>query len=431
MKVSFYTLGCKVNQYETQAMEKLLQERGHETAAPGEEAEAYVVNTCSVTAVSDQKSRQTVHRLRREHPGAVVAVCGCYVQTHPDAARLLKADLLAGSGDREKFLDLLEKAVEERRPLESIDAALARRSFEVLPAGGGGGRTRAMLKIEDGCANFCTYCIIPYARGPVRSLPAEKAAVQAAGLAAAGYREIVLTGIEISSWGRDLHQGKTLIDLVETVSAAIPGVRLRLGSLEPRTVTEEFCRRAAALPELCGQFHLSLQSGCDATLKRMGRKYGAARYYESVELLNRYFQRPAITTDLITGFPQETEEEFQETLDFIRRCGFARMHIFPYSVRPGTPAAEMEQVPRTVRGARARRASAVAAEMRRTYLEGCVGEEYPVLFEQPRGQGMYVGHAPNYMEVAVEGADLHNQIWKVRITGTDGQRLLGEIGGTP
>ena len=429
MKVSFYTLGCKVNQYETQAMEQLLRDRGHEIVPPNGEADACVVNTCSVTASSDQKSRQAVHRLRREHPGALIAVCGCYIQTHPDGGRALGADLLAGSGDRRGFVDLLEKAMAERRPAASIDEALARLSFEVLPAGGVGGHTRAMLKVEDGCSNFCTYCIIPYARGPVRSLPAEQAAVQAAELAAAGYREIVLTGIEISSWGRDLHQGKTLIDLVETLCAAAPKARLRLGSLEPRTITREFCRRASVLPNLCGHFHLSLQSGCDATLKRMGRKYDSARYYESVALLNQYFSRPAVTTDLITGFPQETEEEFQQTLSFIRKCGFAKMHIFPYSIRPGTRAAGMEQVPKQVREERARRAAEAAAEMHRAYLEGCVGAVYPVLFEQPRDGGRFAGHAPNYMEVSVEGADLHNRVRKVQITGTDGEILFGELGG--
>ena len=296
----------------------------------------------------------------------------------------------------------------------------------MLPAGGMENRTRAMLKVEDGCVNFCSYCIIPYARGPVRSLPLDKAVEQAAQLKAEGYREIVITGIEISSWGRDLKNGLTLIDLMEAISAAAPGVRIRLGSLEPRTVTEEFCRRAAALPDLCPQFHLSMQSGCDDTLKRMNRKYGTARYLESVALLNRFFDRPAVTTDMIVGFPEETEEEFAKTLDFIRRCGFAQMHIFPYSIRPGTPAAEMEQVPKAVKEDRARRAAAAAADMHRAYLDGCVGKTYPVLFEQPR-DGKFSGHAPNYMEVLAEGEGLHNQVKPVRITGTDGQVLFGEL----
>ena len=426
MRVAIYTLGCKMNQYETQAMEQLLRRKGHQVVDFSQEADAYVVNTCSVTAVSDQKSRKVLHRVRRERPGAVLAVCGCYPQTHVEDVRKLDVDLIAGTGDRAGFVDLLEQAVEERRPLELVDRSFDRRSFEVLPAGGMENRTRAMLKVEDGCVNFCSYCIIPYARGPVRSLPLDKAVEQAAQLKAEGYREIVITGIEISSWGRDLKNGLTLIDLMEAISAAAPGVRIRLGSLEPRTVTEEFCRRAAALPDLCPQFHLSMQSGCDDTLKRMNRKYGTARYLESVALLNRFFDRPAVTTDMIVGFPEETEEEFAKTLDFIRRCGFAQMHIFPYSIRPGTPAADMEQVPKAVKEDRARRAAAAAADMHRAYLDGCVGKTYPVLFEQPR-DGKFSGHAPNYMEVLAEGGGLHNQVKPVRITGTDGRVLFGEL----
>ena len=426
MRVAIYTLGCKMNQYETQAMEQLLRQKGHQVVDFSEEADAYVVNTCSVTAVSDQKSRKVLHRVRRERPGAVLAVCGCYPQTHVEDVRKLDVDLIAGTGDRAGFVDLLEQAVEERRPLEFVDRSFDRRQFEVLPAGGMENRTRAMLKVEDGCVNFCSYCIIPYARGPVRSAPLETAAAQAAQLKAEGYREIVITGIEISSWGRDLKNGQSLIDLMEAISQAAPGVRVRLGSLEPRTVTEEFCRRAAALPDLCPQFHLSMQSGCDATLKRMNRKYGTERYLESVTLLNRFFDRPAVTTDMIVGFPEETEEEFAQTLDFIRRCGFAQMHIFPYSIRPGTPAAALEQVPKAVKEDRARRAADLASDMHRMYLEGCVGRTYPVLFEQSRN-GKFSGHAPNYMEVLAEGTDLHNQVKNVRITGTDGQVLFGQL----
>ena len=426
MKVAIYTLGCKVNQYETQAMEQELRRRGHEVVEFSAPADAYVVNSCSVTAVSDQKSRQMLHRIRREHPAAVAALCGCYPQTHVEDVRKLDVDLIAGTGDRVGFIDLLEQAVEEKRPMEAIDRAFDRRTFEVLPAGGMAERTRAMLKVEDGCVNFCTYCIIPYARGPVRSLPLDKAMEQAAQLKADGYREIVLTGIEISSWGKDLKNGQTLIDLIEALCKAAPGVRIRLGSLEPRTITEDFCRRAAALPDLCPQFHLSMQSGCDATLKRMNRKYDTARFAQSVELLNQYFEHPAITTDMIVGFSEETEEEFAQTLDFIRTCGFAQMHIFPYSIRPGTPAAEMRQVPKAIKEERARRGAAVAAEMRQAYLAACVGKMYPVLFEQPK-DGRFFGHAPNYMEVLVEGQDLHNTVKNVRITGLEGEALLGEI----
>ena len=343
MKVAIYTLGCKVNQYETQAMEQTLRAKGHQVVEFSDEADAYVVNTCSVTAVSDQKSRQVIHRVQKQYPAAVVAVCGCYPQTHPEDVRKLGADLIAGTGDREGFVSLLEEAAAGKKNLEAIDKSFERRVFEVLPAGGMEGRTRAMLKIEDGCVNFCTYCIIPYARGPVRSLPMDKAAEQVRALRAQGYREIVVTGIEISSYGHDLKDGTTLIDLLELIAREGGEMRIRLGSLEPRTVTREFCERAIKLPTLCPHFHLSMQSGCDATLRRMNRRYDTARYYESVELLREYFDDPAVTTDLITGFPEETEEEFGETLAFIEKCGFAAMHIFPYSVRPGTKAAAMAQ----------------------------------------------------------------------------------------
>lgn len=310
--------------------------------------------------------------------------------------------------------------------MESMDRAFDRRGFEILPAGGLEGRTRAMLKVEDGCVNFCSYCIIPYARGPIRSLPLETAVERTRELAAAGYREIVLTGIEISSWGHDFKNGQSLIDLMEALCAAAPELRLRLGSLEPRTITEDFCRRAAALPHLCPHFHLSLQSGCDATLKRMNRKYDTARFRESVRLLNQYFHRPAITTDLICGFPEETEEEFGQTLAFIEECGFAAMHIFPYSIRPGTKAAAMGQVPPAVKEQRTARAGQVAERLHRAYLEGCVGQVYPVLFEQAR-DGLYTGHAPNYMEVGVAADGLHNVVKNVKIVGIDGEILRGEL----
>ena len=426
MKVAIYTLGCKVNQYETQAMEQELLARGHTLTEFSDEADAYIVNTCSVTAVSDQKSRQVIHGVQRKHPGAVVAVCGCYPQTHADNVRKLGVDLISGTGDRTGFIRLLEEAAAEKRQIEAIDQPFERRVFEVLPAGGLGGRTRAMLKIEDGCNNFCTYCIIPYARGPVRSLPKTAAVTQTAQLRQEGYRELVLTGIEISGWGHDLKTGETLIDLLEAVSAAAGDMRLRLGSLEPRTVTEDFCRRAAQLPNLCPHFHLSLQSGCDDTLRRMNRKYDTARFYESVTLLHRYFDRPAITTDLICGFPGETEAEFDATLSFIEKCGFAAMHIFPYSIRPGTKAAAMEQVPSAVKEQRAGRAAQAAETMRQAYLQGCVGRVYPVLFEQEK-DGYYTGHAPNYCEVGVRANDLHNKVLDVKITGIIGEMLIGEL----
>ncbi len=415
-----------MNQYETQALEQLLAERGHTIVPFTQAADAYVVNSCTVTAVSDKKSRQMIRRARKQSPGAIVALCGCYAQTHPKEAEKLPVDLVAGTGDRRGFAELLEEAWRRRRPMAAVDDAFSRLQFESLPAGGLEGRTRAMLKVEDGCVNFCSYCIIPYARGRVRSLPIPQAVEEVRRLAAEGYREIVLTGIEISSWGQDLKDGSTLIDLLEAVSAAAGNMRLRLGSLEPRTITEDFCRRAAALPSLCPQFHLSLQSGCDETLRRMNRKYDTARFLESAALLRQFFDDPALTTDLIVGFPGETEAEFEKTLAFLRRCGFAQMHIFPYSIRPGTPAAKMEQVDKTVKEARAGRAAAVAAALHRDYLLRQVGRTVPVLFEEPGSAGRWRGHAPSYMVVEMPGEGLHNCTVSVRLTAVEGDILLGE-----
>ena len=432
MRFAFYTLGCKVNQYETQAMESALVADGHTLTEFDAPADAYIINTCTVTAVSDKKSRQAIRRARRLNPAAVVAVCGCYAQTKPEEIAALGVDLVSGTDERMEFLRAVEQAALAKAagpiaPLDRVGPIRDCRTFEALPAGGLEGRTRAMLKVEDGCLNFCSYCIIPYARGPVRSLPLETAVEQAKDLAQAGYREIVLTGIEISSWGRDLPEKPGLAALIEAVCLAAPELRVRLGSLEPRTITEEFCRRLAPLPNLCPHFHLSLQSGCDATLKRMNRKYTTQRYLESCRLLRAWFPAPAITTDLIVGFPGETEEEFSATLDFIRQCAFSAMHIFPYSPRTGTPAAKMPgQVPPQVKEDRAHRAAAAAAELEQHYLAACVGQTFPVLFEEERG-GLWHGHAPNYTEVVLAGQDLHNRVLPVEITGAENGCLTGRV----
>ena len=429
MKIAFYTLGCKVNQYETQALEQLVTQRGHSLVPFEEAADAYVINTCTVTAVSDKKSRQVIRRARKAAPDAVIAVCGCYPQTHPDDVEKLGVDLIAGTGDRTGFVDLLEREWSDRQPITALDDAFQRRTFEPLPAGGLEGRTRAMLKMEDGCVNFCSYCIIPYARGRVRSLPLADCVRQARELEAAGYREIVLTGIEISSWGQDLEGKPELMEAIEAICQGLsPDTRVRLGSLEPRTITPDFCRRAAALPNLCPHFHLSMQSGCDTVLARMNRKYDSNRYYESVKFLHQVYDRPAITTDLIVGFPGETEEEFQQTLDFIQKCAFSAMHIFPYSKRPGTPAAKLPgQVLNAVKEERAHRAAQIARTMQDAYLDRWVGETVPVLFEEER-EGLWRGHTTRYCEVAVQSAQpLHNQLRQVRITGRDGGSLQGVL----
>ena len=432
MRFAFYTLGCKTNQYETQAMERLLLQRGHEIGKFDESCDAYVINTCSVTAVADKKNRAVIRRCRRENPGAVIAVCGCYPQHAAQALRELDVDVIGGSGNRQEFIDNLLQAVQSlpsggEEPVCSVDNALRRREFEILPAGGLEERTRAMLKVQDGCVNFCTYCIIPYTRGPIRSAPLELAVEQAKELAARGYREIVVTGIEIAGWGADLPGKPPVSDLIQAVCQAVPELRVRLGSLEPRIVTGDFCEKLCKLENLCPQFHLSLQSGCDTVLQRMKRKYDTARYYESVRLLETYFPGCAVTTDMIVAFPGETEEEFAQSLDFIRRCRFADMHIFPYSRRPGTPADKMPgQHNNETKERRSREAIAVAEEMSRAYRQALVGKQLEVLFEEENG-GHFTGHAPNYVKVYAQGRDLHNRIRTVTVTEVYRDGVMGVL----
>ncbi len=427
MKYIIYTLGCKVNQYETQAMETLLGEHGHRACAEGEAADAVIVNTCAVTAEAGRKSRQAIHRLREENPNAVVAVSGCYSQLSPDTAQELGADIVYGTADRAKLVEAIEKTVVTGEGERSLDKPFERRVFEELPAGAVSGHTRALLKIQDGCVNFCSYCIIPYTRGRVRSLPVETAAKQAAELEAKGYRELVITGIEIASYGADLEGKPDLADVITAVSKAAPGLRLRLGSIEPSIITEEFCRRLAECGNVCRHFHLSLQSGCDATLKAMNRKYDTARFYEAVELLRRYFPGCGLTCDLIVGFPGETEEHHLETLAFLEKVGFSDAHIFPYSRRPGTPADKMDgQLDRATKARRAKQAAQAAERTRRAYLESAVGKTLPVLFETQEN-GMWQGHSDTYVLVRAEGEDLRGTVKTVEITGVSGEILVGKI----
>lgn len=428
MKFTCYTLGCKVNQYETQAMQQQLIALGHTLCADSEDCDAVIINTCTVTAVADRKNRTLIRRLRREHPDAVLGVCGCYAQINPEEIAALGVDVISGSAGREEFVQRLLQRLRDRTQGAEIqvDEALRRRTFEVLPAGGLAERTRAMLKVQDGCNNFCSYCIIPYARGPVRSLPLETAVQQARGLAEEGYREIVVTGIEIASWGWERKDGSRLPQLIAALCQAVPEVRVRLGSLEPRVIDAEFCR-LAEYPNLCPQFHLSMQSGCDTVLKRMRRKYDTARYLQSVEALKRAFPGCAVTTDMIVGFPGETEEEFRQSLEFIRRCGFAHMHIFPYSRREGTPAAAMaEQVPKAVKEERARRAAAVAKELREAFDGAMTGTTQEVLFEQVE-DGLFTGHAPNGVKVYAAGEGLHNTLRAVRVESLRDDGVFGTL----
>lgn len=423
MKYFITTLGCKVNQYESSALDAMLRERGHEPSDAGS-ADAYIVNTCAVTAESARKSRQAVRRAQTQNPGAAIAVCGCLSQLDPEDFSDLA--LVYGSGDRRRFVLDLERAVSEKTRLSHVDDPRLRETFEELPSGNIAGRTRAMLKVEDGCDNFCAYCIVPYVRGPVRSLPPGLAALQAAALQAQGYRELVITGIELASYGRDL-EGADLISLIESITEAAPELRLRLGSLEPSVITREFAGRLAHTEKLCRHFHLSLQSGCDEILQNMRRHYDTAAFYRAVEVLRETFEGCAVAADLIVGFPGETEAQHKTTLGFIENCAFSSMHIFPYSPRPGTPAADMDgRLQSSEITARVSEARALADSMEAKFLRGNTGSVLPVLFEADKN-GMSVGHADNYALVGVRGAELRGFVRNVKISGVSGRMLIGHI----
>lgn len=384
MKFCFATLGCKVNQFETQALAQLAQARGHTLVQTG--ADVCILNTCTVTSSGDHKNLRALHKMQRDNPDAVTALCGCFAQTEPErAAKLAGVDIVCGTADRAAVLDLCEQAVRSRQPVCTVSDIRTHREFEALPAGILPGHTRALLKVQDGCDNYCTYCIIPYARGHVRSLPLETARNEAVKLAQQQVREIMVTGIEIASYGRDLPQKPGLVDLTAALCEAVPHVRIRLGSLEPRIVTQDFCDRLRGFDNLAYHFHVSLQSGCDATLQRMHRRYTTAQYAACIQRLRDAFPSCSITTDIITGFPGETEEEFSQTLDFLRQCAFASIHVFPYSERAGTPAAIMpDAVPQQVRAQRAERVRRLAAHMSHDFLQPFLGQTIPVVLEHGR-----------------------------------------------
>ena len=430
MRFAFFTLGCKVNQFETQAMEQEVLRRGHTLGEFDQVCDVYVVNSCAVTATAEKKSRNAARRARQKNPQAVVGLCGCSGQVNQEAAKRLEVDVIGGTGDRMGFVDTLEAAAAGAGRQVQVDQALKRRAFEPLPAGGLSGRTRALLKVQDGCVNFCTYCIIPYARGPVRSLPLDQAVEQAKQIVRLGYRELVVTGIEISSWGADFRDGSSLKDLLAALCQAAPELRIRLGSLEPRTVDEAFCRALSGYGNLCPQFHLSLQSGSDSVLRRMNRKYDCKRYLQSVQLLRDYFPGCGVTTDLIVGFPGETEEEFCQSLAFLKTCGFAGVHVFPYSRRTGTPAADLPgQLTQAQKARRSERAIQVVHKLQSAHRESLVGTRQQVLFEEPDGQGNYTGHAPDGTLVAApsQGEDLHNQLRTVLILAPTDQGVRGSL----
>lgn len=426
MKYIISTLGCKVNQFETAAIEKMLESRGHLPAESGE-ADAVIINTCAVTAESGRKSRQAIRRLINENPGAISAVCGCYSQVSTEEVKRLGADIVFGSGDRGGFVDALEKTFTDRVKRFNVDDPFARRVMENLPGGAMEGRTRAHMKIVDGCDNYCSYCIIPYARGHVRSMPLDECASEAARLASDGYKEIVVTGIEISSYGAELPGSPSLAEAINAIADAAPEARIHIGSLEPTVIDPEFCEMLRSHGNICPHFHLALQSGCDRILKNMNRKYSTARFFNAVELLRASFPGCSLSADLICGFPGETEEDHADTLTFIRKCAFSSMHIFPYSIRPGTVAASMEgQLEKAVKNSRARQAQEIAREMQNEYLDSMIGKTLSVLFETEK-DGMWYGHSENYCEVCSKGENLHGIIKNVLIIGKERGRLLGNI----
>lgn len=427
-KAALHNLGCKVNAYETEAMQQLLEKAGYEIVPFSERADVYVINTCSVTNIADRKSRQMIHRARKRNPDAVVVAAGCYVQTKEQEAEADDAiDLLIGNNQKGQLIELLE-CFENREKVRSktVDINCGVQPFEALTMTHPSEHTRAFIKVQDGCNQFCSYCIIPYARGRARSRSQKDVLAEVEALAGNGIREVVLTGIHLSSYGSDT--GESLLDLMKSIHDVEGIARIRLGSLEPKIITEDFVRDLAALPKLCPHFHLSLQSGCDATLARMNRKYTTSEYEAGCGILRRYFEHPAITTDVIVGFPGETEEEFAETVRFLERVYFYEMHIFKYSRRQGTRAAAMSgQIPEEIKTARSNELLALAERMSREFRAYYRGKEAKVLFEEKqevKDRMMYVGYTPEYVKAARSSED---SLENVLLSGKLSELVDGEI----
>ena len=428
-KVALHNLGCKVNAYEIEAMQQLLEEAGYEIVPFQEKADVYVINTCSVTNIADRKSRQMLHRAKKMNPDAVVVAAGCYVQAAGEELKKDAAiDVIIGNNRKKDLVPLLDeyfagKHVEE----DSLIDIGKTREYEALHINKIADHTRAFIKIQDGCNQFCSYCIIPYTRGRVRSRKPEEIMEEIKGLVDKGYREVVLTGIHLSSYGLDL-DGITLLDLMVKIDKIQGLERLRLGSLEPRIVTEEFTRKLAGLRTICPHFHLSLQSGCDATLKRMNRRYTTEEYEKGCQILRKYFDRPAITTDVIVGFPQETEEEFARTVEFLKRIHFYEMHVFKYSRRAGTRAADMPgQLTENQKGQRSDVLLKLDQEMSLEYRRSFLGEEKEVLMEEKiviDGTEYLVGHTREYVKAAIPWEEGKKG---AMITGTMASMLNDEV----
>ena len=433
-KAALHNLGCKVNAYETEAMQEMLENAGYEIVPFKEGADIYIINTCTVTNIADRKSRQMLHRARKMNPDAIVVAAGCYVQAQDGKEADPCIDIVLGNNHKKDLIEILEKydlkrtagAVEKRQDekmtctVAEIEDINKTREYESLHLTKPGDHTRAYIKVQDGCNQFCTYCIIPYARGRVRSREQEDVVNEVKSLAANGYKEIVLTGIHLSSYGIDHDGERHLLDLIRAVHEVDGIERIRLGSLEPGIITEEFADAISGLPKICPHFHLSLQSGCDATLKRMNRRYTSAEYYEKCRILRKYFDNPALTTDVIVGFPGETEEEFQESLAFVDKVDFYETHIFKYSKREGTKAARMEdQIDEQVKAQRSAAMIELGLKKKEAYERSFIGKTVEVLVEEDEvyeGKTVQAGHTKEYIKIALESEEnLKNTIVKVQI----------------
>ena len=423
MKVGIYTLGCKVNAYETEAMQHLLEEAGYEIVPFTQKADVYVINTCSVTNMADRKSRQMLHKAKKNNPDSIVVATGCYVQTsEKEVLNDLSVDIVIGNDRKHDLVRLLEEY-----SLDSVNDTVddindGKHDFEELFIDQTKEHTRAFIKVQDGCNQFCSYCIIPYARGRVRSRRFENVIAEVERLAANGFKEVVLTGIHLSSYGVDFEEATGLLELIQAVNAVKGIERIRLGSLEPKIVTEHFASELSKLDKICPHFHLSLQSGCDATLKRMNRKYTTKEYERGCELLRKYFVHPAITTDVIVGFPGETEDEFEQTKAYLEHIHFYEMHIFKYSKRKGTRAAVMpDQIDEQIKAARSEKLIALGHDMSKEFRKFYIGKNEEVLFEEKAVIGdkeYFVGYTKEYVKVAKKtDENLENQIVSGRISG--------------
>ena len=427
--VAFHTLGCKVNQYDTQAMLELFRAAGYEIVPFDGEADVYVINTCTVTGTGDKKSMQLTRRLRREHPDSQIILAGCLAQRKGKELLETGARLVIGTQRRNEVVNLLEKAVADGTSVSAVNELNETTPFEPLSIASQDEHTRATLKIQEGCNNRCTYCIIPSVRGPIRSRPLAEITAETRRLAAAGFTEIVLTGIHLSSYGKDWKDGTTLLDAIRAVHAVEGVQRIRLGSLEPTIATAEFSNALAMLTKVCPQFHLALQSGSDTVLARMARRYNMRMYMEAVANLRAAFPMAAFTTDILTAFPGETEEELQETARVIREVGFAKIHVFPYSQREGTKAAVMPgQLPRAEKERRARLLIAIGEETAAAYQQQWVGHAATVLLEEKRG-GDWFGYTAEYIPVTVpDGPDCHQgAIVPVTLTAITPDGMIGEV----